>query len=105
MTLSSTKLSRTVELHVLIKRIGTIDVLKELFEAEIQIESQWVEIDPFTVYDPKKMWNPQLFIPNAISVAKEDTKHSVLTENSGRKFITELKTIKGNYTKNGFDLS
>ena len=95
MNLGNTDLPRTVQLHILLKRIGTIDVLKECFEADIQIESQWIETDAFMNYDPKKMWNPQIYIPNATSITKEETKHSVSTDNSGMKFITELKTIKG----------
>ena len=95
MNSGNTQNPRTVEIHVLLKRIGNIDVLKECFEADIQIESQWIETDPLTNYDPEKMWNPKIYIPNANSIAKEDTKHSVSTDYSGRRIITEIKTIKG----------
>ena len=93
---------RKVELYVLFRRIGTIDVLKETFEADIQIESQWTETESFTDYDAKTLWNPHLYVHNATSIAKEDTKYKISADNSGRKIITELKTIKGKCEK-GFE--
>lgn len=81
--------------------IGDIDTLNEKFQAEVIIESKW-KIDPMTEpdilnkgeYDPKKNWNPKLFIENALTV-KEEVTFEISVEDNKDCYVTEIRTVSG----------
>ena len=77
-------------------RIGEIDTLNEKFQGEIYIESKWVDKEvKNNHYDPKKMWNPELFIENAIQLTNVDVKYHVSKINDQLSQIVEVRHVTG----------
>lgn len=80
--------------------IGEIDTLNEKFQAEVTIESRW-KIDALAEpdilnkgeYDPKKNWNPKLFIENALAV-KEQITYEITVEDK-ECYVTEVRHVSG----------
>lgn len=86
---------RYVQVVIEFYRIGEIDTMNEKYQAEIHIESKWVENDTDIVeYDPKKHWNPKLYIENAFQEPKEHVTYEISKENENT-FITEIRHVKG----------
>lgn len=88
---------KTVESAFEFVTIGEIDTMNEFFQAEVIIESKWMfneaEIER-EVYDPKKHWNPKLYIENAKNISKEEITYEINVVN-GVTFINETRLIKG----------
>jgi hypothetical protein len=68
---------RVVQVTVEFIRLGEIDTMNEKYNAEICIESKWIEKDLIQNYNPEQHWNPQLFIENALQEPKEKTKYKM----------------------------
>jgi hypothetical protein len=71
---------RTVQVYFEFYRIGEIDLMNEKYNAEISIESKWVEKDYIQNYNPEHHWNPRLFIENALQEPKEKIKYNIIRE-------------------------
>ena len=71
---------RTVQVNFEFYRIGEIDLMNEKYNAEICIESKWIEKDLIQNYNPEQHWNPQLFIENALQEPKEKIKYNIIRE-------------------------
>lgn len=56
---------RVIECSMQFLQIGEVDTMNERFQAMVLIRSKWNEPDKLTEYDPKKNWNPKLYIENA----------------------------------------
>lgn len=70
----------TVQVAFEFVSIGEIDTLNEKFQAEVIIESRWKieiadedleDLDLENYYDPRKFWNPLLYVENALAVKEE----------------------------------
>jgi hypothetical protein len=87
---------RQVQILIKFLRIGEIDMMNEKYQAEILIESRWVETDRINEYDPKnwKHWNPKLFIENAFDDAKQQLNYGISVEN-GKVIVTETRIVNG----------
>lgn len=87
---------KLVEVHIQFCRIGEIDTINEKYQAEISIESKWIEKEAIIEYDPKKHWNPQLHIENAVSISSEEIDYHVVRDHdSDYNIITEIRYVKG----------
>ncbi len=91
----NTTVSKTVSSSFEFVRIGEIDTIKETFQAEVIIESKWLSADEIETYDPKKHWNPRLFVENAI-VVKETISYDVIKEQS-QTYIQETRIVSGTF--------
>ena len=88
-------ISKTVSSAFEFVRIGEIDTIKETFQAEVIIESKWLSTEDIETYEPKKHWNPKLFIENAI-VVKEVVSYDVVKEQS-QTYIQETRIVSGTF--------
>jgi hypothetical protein len=88
--------SRYVEIIIQFLKIGEIDTMNEKYQAEFNIESKWIENDKsIREYDPKKHWNPQLYIENAIQLTKEQINYEIENQDDGTVWIKEERNVKG----------
>jgi len=71
---------RTIQVYFEFIRIGEIDTMNEKYNAEICIESKWIEKDLIQNYNPDQHWNPQLFIENTLQEPKEKIKYNIIRE-------------------------
>jgi len=74
-------------------RIGEIDTMNENYNAEICIESKWIEKDLIQNYNPDQHWNPRLFIENALQEPKEKIKYNIIREGD-EQWIIETRYVK-----------
>jgi hypothetical protein len=89
--------SRVVHIVVEFMRMGEIDTLNEKFHADLFIESKWIETENIgNEYDPKKHWNPRLYIENAFQEPKEIIRYEMSRDANNVLFITEKRVVKGN---------
>ena len=51
---------KNVQVVIEFTRIGEIDTMNEKYQAEVIIESKWVEKREMTSYDPDVDWNPKV---------------------------------------------
>ena len=70
--------------------------MNEKYQADVIIQSEWIDNSAITIYDPATHWNPKLYIENIITVNKETITYSV-TKRNGFNIVTELRQIKGIY--------
>lgn len=86
---------KTVEASFEFVKFGRINTLDETFQAEVTIESKWVfEEDSLEdKYDPKKHWNPQLKIENALAPCN-NVKYVLINENN-QVVIKEIRKYNG----------
>ena len=66
-------------------RIGEIDTMNDKFNAEICIESKWIEEDnniDIDNFNPKNYWNPGLFIENTLADPKEKTNYDIIKQSN-----------------------
>jgi hypothetical protein len=73
-----------------------LDTMNEKYNADIVIESKWIDNTDIKKYDPNVDWNPHLFIENLISTIKETITYNLRREN-GYNIITETRKTKGKY--------
>jgi hypothetical protein len=87
---------RQVQVSIKFLRIGEIDMMNEKYQAEILLESRWVETEKINEYDPKnwKHWNPKLFIENAFEDIKQQLNYGIAIEN-GKVIVTETRMVHG----------
>ncbi len=71
---------RTIQVYFEFIRIGEIDTMNEKYNAEICIESKWIEKDHIQNYNPEQHWNPQLFIENTLIEPKEKIKYKIIRQ-------------------------
>jgi hypothetical protein len=89
---------RVVYVVVEFMRMGEIDTLNEKFHAELLIESRWVETEHIgNEYDPKRHWNPRLYIENAYMEPKEIIRYEMSRDLNNVLYITEKRVVKGNF--------
>lgn len=87
---------KLVEVLIQYCRIGEIDTINEKYQAEICIESKWIEREPISAYDPRKHWNPMLQIENALQIGSEQVDYHVVRDrDSDFNIITEIRYVKG----------
>lgn len=96
--------SYAVELHVVIIKIGQIDTKNETFYAEFFLEATWIEekrkFDSNNFYyDPKKHFNPDIYINNSIGEPLQDITYYLRAsfENNPSKYVlvSERRKIRG----------
>ena len=69
---------KNVQVVIEFTRIGEIDTMNEKYQAEVIIESKWVEKREMTTYDPDVDWNPKV----SCSLRTEfNENHCVFIEN------------------------
>jgi hypothetical protein len=68
--------------------------MNEKYQADVIIQSEWIEDSDLSVYDPKIHWNPELSIENLLSVTKENISYNV-TDKTGVNVIRETRQVKG----------
>ncbi len=79
-------------------KIGFIDTAKEIFKAVIKIRTKWYEQKIIEDYDPKKHWNPKIYIENALANVNYFQDVIYKTKQLGEiTEITEIRTIKGEF--------
>jgi hypothetical protein len=71
---------RIVHVSVEFIRLGEIDTMSDKYNAEICIESKWIDKDHIQNYNPEQHWNPQLFIENTLIEPKEKIKYNVIRQ-------------------------
>lgn len=71
---------RIVHVSVEFIRLGEIDTMNDKYNAEICIESKWIDKDHIQNYNPEQHWNPQLFIENTLIEPKEKIKYNVIRQ-------------------------
>jgi hypothetical protein len=72
---------KTVYVNIDFKRIGVIDTMNEKFDAEVCIESRWIQKENIIRYNPDEHWNPKLYIENIVQLPKENKVKYDLTRN------------------------
>lgn len=91
--------TKTVQVFFLFTRIGEIDTMNERFQAEVRIESKWVDNElnfgDEEAYDSKKHWNPKLHIENALQLTKEDITYNIVRDDEIGIVVTEVRLVKG----------
>lgn len=81
--------------------IGELDTINETFQAELIIRSTWNspinDLNDSNAYDPKKDWNPNLSIENAVVIKSENITYKLeKSSDSLDNFrITEVRRVKG----------
>lgn len=70
--------------------------MNEKYNAEVIIESKWIDDKDIKKYDPNIDWNPKLFIENLIGTTKEAITYNLRREN-GYNIITEIRKTKGKF--------
>ena len=96
-TLDHNKSSQvTVYVYLVFLKISEIDTVKERFQADAYIESYWHDntIDTNVPYDPRKHWNPDLHVENAIGEVKQEIRYKTKNIN-GVCRIHEIRNLKG----------
>jgi hypothetical protein len=85
-----------VQLHVVILKVGDIDNVNEKFQADAYIEACWEDdsIDSKSTFDPRRNWEPELFIENALGSLKQDISYKMIRRD-GKVFVCEMRMIKG----------
>jgi hypothetical protein len=87
---------RNVEIYVEFIRIGEIDTMNEKYQAELNIESKWVETEnSYDTYNPNFHWNPKLFIENVLQEPKEQISYEKKIRSDGNFVVIEKRNIKG----------
>ena len=96
-TLSSGRNLKKVECRVEFVTFGEVDTFNEQFKAYVIIRSRWFEQGHITEYDPKKDWNPKLFLENAIPEKFYEDIRYKLNQQDDRTEITEIRSCKGTF--------
>jgi hypothetical protein len=88
---------KLIECSIQFIQIGEVDTMNERYQAVVEIKAKWYDDEIIENYDPKKHWNPKLFIENA-SYDKniEEINYSV-SKYYDRTLITETRIAKGTF--------
>lgn len=85
----------TIQCRVEFITLGEVDTFREQFKAHVLVRSRWTHQQKITEYDPKKDWNPKLFLENLIPEKfYEDVKYR-LVQTEDQTEITEIRSCKG----------
>lgn len=90
-----------VNVRVSFTKIYDIDTLNQRFQAEILIESKWIDSKVKNLkQDPNSLeWTPELYIENAISESKHETFRKIVEQ--GSEFVVfEVQRVKGIFWEN-----
>ena len=68
--------------------------MNEKYQADVIIQSEWIDNSEITVYDRNLHWNPELLIENQLSVTNESITYDVSMKN-GNNVVTETRRVKG----------
>lgn len=86
---------RIIECSIEFLQIGEVDTMNERYQAIVKTKSKWFENEILTEYDPKKNWNPRLYIENALHEKfQEEINYKIVTIDK-RTLITEIRISKG----------
>lgn len=86
---------RIIECSIEFLQIGEVDTMNERYQAIVKTKSKWYENEILTEYDPKKNWNPRLYIENALHEKfQEEINYKIVTIDK-RTLITEIRISKG----------
>lgn len=86
---------KLVEVRVEFITFGEVDTFNEQFKAHVLVRSRWFEDGHIEEYDPKKDWNPKLFVDNAIPEKYYEEIRYKMQQLGHRTEITEIRTCKG----------
>lgn len=86
---------KLVEVRVEFITFGEVDTFNEQFKAHVLVRSRWFEDGHIEEYDPKKDWNPKLFVDNAIPEKYYEEIRYKMQQQGDRTEITEIRTCKG----------
>ncbi len=86
---------KTVECRVEFLSFGQVDTFNEQFKAHVLIRSRWSVDEIMTEYNPKKDWNPKLFVENAIPEKFYEEINYKLEKFDNKTEITEVRSCKG----------
>ncbi|KAK3580219.1 hypothetical protein CHS0354_018002 [Potamilus streckersoni] len=96
-----------VQIVVQFFKVGEIDTLKEQFNADVVVKAKWREpamdrqdrtdIDSI---DLDKLWNPKLYIENALGDPKEHIRHRLIYNDKGEAYIYQKRIVKGTFMEN-----
>lgn len=88
---------RFVEVRIVFLQIGEVDTINEKFQAVVKTKAKWYDTEIITEYDPKKHWNPKLFIENALHEKfKEEITYEV-ARYFDKTIVTETRISKGTF--------
>ena len=82
---------RTVFVKVDFIKLGEIDTMNENYNAEIIIESKWIETEEIINYNSEIHWNPKFSIENALQIQNEKIKYE--TKNDESIFSYKMATF------------
>ena len=88
---------RVVEVFVEFMKIGEIDTMNEKYQAEVFIISKWVDNslkDQARIFDAKVDWHPQIYIENALQIAKEDVSYETKYFDDDNLWVVEKRNVK-----------
>ena len=85
------------DVNVLIEfiRIGEIDVMNDKYQAEINIEANWIINENIVNYDSSIHWNPMLYVENLITEIKQTIDYGLSYDEYNNLIITEYIKLKG----------
>ena len=71
--------------------------MNEKYGAEVLIVAKWhVFNEAIAQYDPKKHWNPMLYVQNTLNNAKETIKYDVVQE-IDHCIVVETRVVKSDF--------
>jgi len=96
-----------VYLRTVFMKVGQIETIKELYEADLFIQARWRE--PELDYSVRKStssevdwdnyWNPELVVQNLIKESKRKVWKSVEYSPAGEAFVLEKRRISGEFSE------
>jgi len=86
---------KIIECRVEFITFGEVDTFNEQFKAHVLIRSRWSVDEIMTEYNPKKDWNPKLFVENAIPEKFYEEINYKLEKFDNKTEITEVRSCKG----------
>ena len=92
---------RNVKLKIEISRIGDLNSMNESFQACVILNSEWIETENISEYDPALHWNPEFYIENLLSDFKEENTYKII-KNNDVNTIRETKNLNGKNSKSRF---
>jgi len=85
-------------------KVGEINTLKEQFEADILVRLKWrepeldnVPLEKAETINWAKMWNPKVFIDNAVGEPKYTGSELLMKSPEGHAYVIERKRYRGTF--------
>lgn len=109
-SISSNNQFFTVELRLIILKLGNISTKENKFSCEAFMEASWYDKSivkyakekPVIKYDEKVHWNPHLYIQNLVSHQSQEIWYNIEKTSKGYK-VSERRRFKGEFSQT-FDL-